>query len=204
MSAELFAVFAATSFLITASPGPIILYATQAAMARGFAIAWIITPAILLGDASAMAISLTGVGALVASSPSMRLPIQLLGAGALILIGAQSLRSVNLPASEPAQAPASGQFLSSYLLAALHPGAFIFYMAYFPQFIEPGRSVGPQIALLAATFLLLAGLSILIWMALAALASRLIANTNVKALFARVSAVVLIAVGGVGLFSSLR
>lgn len=168
MSTDVLLIFGATSFLITASPWPIILYAVHAALDRGMSVAWVILPAILLGDASAMALSLLGVGALVASMPSVYLPLQLSGAAILIFIGLQNLRKAGAPAAGPADnETASGRFWPAYLLAALHPGAFIFYAAFFPQFIDSAHSIAIQVSTFSFIFLFSAACSILIWIAFA-------------------------------------
>ena len=40
-------------------------------------------------------------------------------------------------------------------VALTNPKTLLFFGAFFPQFVDPSRPIGPQIALLSATFLIL-------------------------------------------------
>ncbi|MEM7026177.1 MAG: LysE family transporter, partial [Pseudomonadota bacterium] len=47
-------------------------------------------------------------------------------------------------------------FWQGVLVSATNPKILLFYAAFFPQFIDPGAAVGPQMALLCGTFLVIA------------------------------------------------
>jgi homoserine/homoserine lactone efflux protein len=50
--------------------------------------------------------------------------------------------------AEPPQARGCGLFGQGFLVALTNPKVLFFYVAFFPQFIDPALPVGPQLALL--------------------------------------------------------
>lgn len=47
-------------------------------------------------------------------------------------------------------------FLRGFLVGLTNPKTLLFYGAFFPQFLDPHRPLGPQVALLCVTFLVIA------------------------------------------------
>lgn len=60
------------------------------------------------------------------------------------------------PAARAGPRPGRGIWLRAWFVSMTNPKTLFFYGALFPQFIAAHRPVGPQIVVLAATFLLLA------------------------------------------------
>jgi homoserine/homoserine lactone efflux protein len=70
------------------------------------------------------------------------------GAAYLLWLGARALRR-----QTPAEAARSdGSFLRGLLIALSNPKALLFFGAVLPQFVDPGRPLLPQFALMAVTF----------------------------------------------------
>lgn len=98
------------------------------------------------------------------------------GAGYLVWLGGVSLRKAFSSGGEracPTLPSGSGfrprrSFLEGFLSNVLNPKTIVFYMAFLPQFIDPGRSALQQALLLAGLHFLIA----MIWQSLLALVVR--------------------------------
>ena len=150
-------VVAVILFLMLPGPGTFTLLT---ATARGGVRAGYATLAgLMLGDQILIAIAATGVAALLQAHPALFAGLRYLGAGYLIWVGVQLLRE---PAagSNGSDAVQHGRrwFRQALLVGVLNPKAILFYMAFFPLFIDPARQRG---ALTLATMaVLIAVLSI--------------------------------------------
>ena len=162
MSIEVWIAYALACTAIAIAPGPIILYTAQSAQVGGAATLRKTIPGVVLGDLTAMAVGLGGLGPVLVASPRLGLAIKIIGSIIIIAIGLLSLRAPRKTETGTRERrPAS--FLTAYTLAALHPGAFVFYAAFFPQFIDPDAPLLPQLAALCGVFLIIAVASILVW-----------------------------------------
>ena len=65
--------------------------------------------------------------------------------------------------------------LRGFLVGLTNPKTLLFYGAFFPQFLDPGRPIGPQVGLLCATFLVIAVVLDSGWAVAAGRARRLLA-----------------------------
>ena len=52
---------------------------------------------------------------------------------------------------------------STFKALRLNPKSIVFFIAFVPQFVDPGEPVLAQFAILEATFLVLAAVNVLIW-----------------------------------------
>jgi threonine/homoserine/homoserine lactone efflux protein len=162
-------------------PGPTILtvigYAMgEAAPGRRERVA--IVAAVALGDCTALALSLAGLGGLLAASAFWFTVVKWIGGLYLLYLGVRMLRAgVNVPvAREAAPAPARSLFGHTYLVTALNPKGIIFFVAFLPQFVHAGANVAQQLWILAATFVALSTLNASLYAAFAGAARRLLAS----------------------------
>jgi len=104
-------------------------------------------------------LSACGVSMLLIYSASAFHPVKLAGAGYLVWLGLQSLRSAvrtppppdRLEAVEPTRRRVPQHcFLEGLLSNVLNPNAVVFYLAFLPQFIGPTESVLTKSLLLAS------------------------------------------------------
>ncbi|MCD9085169.1 leucine efflux protein LeuE [Stenotrophomonas sp. SY1] len=149
-------VVAVILFLMLPGPGTFTLLT---ATARGGIRAGYATLAgLMLGDQILIAIAATGVAALLQTHPMLFAGLRYVGAAYLIWVGIQLLRE---PAAAEGAAPVMhGRrwFRQALLVGVLNPKAILFYMAFFPLFIDPVTQRG---ALTLATMaVLIAVLSI--------------------------------------------
>jgi threonine/homoserine/homoserine lactone efflux protein len=77
----------------------------------------------------------------------------------LLVLGVRAWRAppVALAATLPQPRSVRGIALRGFAISLTNPKTLLFYSAFFPQFIAPDRPVGPQLALLSVTFLVIAG-----------------------------------------------
>jgi RhtB (resistance to homoserine/threonine) family protein len=91
-------------------------------------------------------LSVVGVSALVAASEVAFAALKLVGAAALIWLGVQSLRGS--PPAELAERR-GGAFRAGLITSIANPKLAVFFVALFPQFVDPGASVLPTTLLMA-------------------------------------------------------
>ena len=123
----------------------------------------------IAGDLSANCLQMTGaafgLAAIIATSASAFLWITWFGVAYLVWIGIQLIRSKE-HAHEVA-ANHSGQsvrlFRQGFVTSMANPFAVVFFGALFPQFIDPGLPVLPQLLILGVTYLIVDGAILLLW-----------------------------------------
>jgi threonine/homoserine/homoserine lactone efflux protein len=80
-----------------------------------------------------------------------------LGAAYLLYLGIQQWRAAPLALDDGEARPSTAKlFWQGMLVSATNPKTLLFYAAFLPQFIDPQAAVGPQMALLCTTFLVIA------------------------------------------------
>jgi threonine/homoserine/homoserine lactone efflux protein len=136
-----FGAFCAAILLFLALPGPgtfALLTSTAKGGIRGGAAA---TLGVILGDQVLMWLAVAGVAALLAAHPDLFRAVQYLGAAYLAWIGLRLLLA--RPGSASPVRIDSGHYLrQTLLITLLNPKAIVFYMAFFPLFINPATHRG--------------------------------------------------------------
>ena len=141
-------------FLLIPGPGNLVLITstTKGGIRGGFAAAF----GVILGDQVLSWMALGGLAAVLATSPVAFEAVQWLGAIYLFWLGAKMLLA------KPGAAPVLNIKPYHYLRQALvitllNPKAIVFYMAFFPLFVDPVQNRGlVTFAFLAATIAVLA------------------------------------------------
>ncbi|MDT0269760.1 LysE family translocator [Streptomyces sp. DSM 44915] len=147
------------------------------------------------------AVATAGLSALVASSSQAFTAVRLVGAAYLIALACWTWRSVSPRAGRrpvarsPRRRLAGSAWLQALWGTVLNPKAMAVYLTLAPQFLERGRPLGGQLALLAGVHALLVAAWLLLWTVLLTAAGRLFARPGVRVAIARSSAVVLFALG---------
>ena len=180
MSLELWLAFVATSAIILVIPGPTILTVVSYSLAYGRRAYVPVTMAVMLGDTTAIAFSLLGIGTLLATSALLFAIVKWAGGLYLIYLGVKLLTvkasAVDAP---PAAAKESAWrlFGKMYAVASSNPKGIVFYVAFFPQFIRPYGSVLGQLPILALTFVFLGFVNVSMYSVFAA-SSRKVLTTR--------------------------
>ena len=108
-----------------------------------------------LGFVVLIALSMLGIGALLKASLGALTVLKLLGGAYLVWLGVQLWRApaIHLHADTARTAPRAGALFRQGLLTAVsNPKALLFYGAFLPQFIDPGRDLLLQFIVMAVVF----------------------------------------------------
>ena len=108
-----------------------------------------------LGFVALIALSMLGIGALLKASAGALVVLKLLGGAYLVWLGIQLWRApaIHLQADAAETGIRSADmFRQGVLTAVSNPKALLFYGAFLPQFIDPGRDLVTQFIVMTTTF----------------------------------------------------
>ena len=159
MSIEIWIAFTIAACIILVIPGPTILLVVSQAIAYGRRAVLPLVGGVILGDFTAMTLSLIGLGAVISASAQLFTVLKWFGAVYLFYLGIKIWRA----------RPENGQiqhsntiktrrelFRDSFIVTALNPKSIAFFIAFMPQFVSPQQESVPQLFILGATFLFFA------------------------------------------------
>ena len=158
--------FIAMTFVVSATPGPNMLFVMSTSARHGVRPAVVAMAGCMTALLIMMSLSAAGLGALLQSFPAVFDALRLCGAAYLAYLGVKCWRApvhdavrdtLTEPAgaASPAKVPAvqtGAIYRQGFLVAASNPKAILFAAAFFPQFIDPGQAKLPQFAILLTTF----------------------------------------------------
>jgi threonine/homoserine/homoserine lactone efflux protein len=186
VSIEAWLAFVASATILLVIPGPTILSVISYSVAHGGRANVPIVAAVALGDSTALALSLLGVGALLAVSAFWFTVVKWIGGLYLLYLGIRLLRA-GVKASElaaPIVATSRWRlFINTYLVTALNPKGMVFFVAFLPQFIRPTGNTAQQLWILALTFVALATVNATLYAMFAGSARKLLASTRAQRRF---------------------
>ncbi len=154
------------------------------------------TLGVIAGDQVLMWLAVAGVAALLAATPAAFSAVQWVGAAYLAWLGWKMLTA------KPGDAPVLNirprqYFQQAAAITLLNPKAIVFYMAFFPLFVDPARHQG--LATFGAMALTIAALTFLYGLVVVLLthhlAERLRANPRITRTLERLAGVFLIGFG---------
>jgi homoserine/homoserine lactone efflux protein len=207
LSTEL-SLFFSVTFIVSASPGPVMLSCMTNGGRYGITKSLEGMLGASLGNLFLVGLSALGLGVIVHNSDFLFSLIKYLGAFYLVYLGIQTIRDPVASAidltnnthtpSEKQSANTSAKrslLLSSFLIAISNPKGLIYFGALFPQFLNYAQPLPKQFAVLIIGFLIMD----LLWMLVyAAAGNRMMAwlkTPRHKVLFNTASGVTLIVVG---------
>lgn len=158
MSIETWIAFVLAATIILVIPGPTIILVVSQAITNGRRSVIPLATGVLLGDFTAMAFSLLGLGAILSASAALFVSLKWIGAIYLIYLGVKLWRShsadTSVAYSEKGNS-ARSLFKNAFIVTALNPKSIAFFVAFLPQFVTPQESTVTQLSILGATFLFL-------------------------------------------------
>jgi threonine/homoserine/homoserine lactone efflux protein len=187
-------VIAVVVFLAIPGPGNLALITStgKGGLAGGLAA----TLGVMAGDQVLLWAAVAGVSALLAAYPTAFHLVQWLGAAYLTWLGVKMLRAK--PGDAPILKMKTGHyFRQSMFITLLNPKAIVFYMAFFPLFVDPAQHQGiTTFGVMSATIAALTfayGLSAVLLTYF--LTTRLRANPRISSALEKVAGVFLIGFG---------
>ncbi|WP_282605425.1 LysE family translocator [Pelagibius sp. Alg239-R121] len=169
MSLEIWLTFAAASAALLAVPGPVVMLLFSYTLGHGRSVSWAAIPGVVLGDFTAMTLSLLGAGAVLSSSATLFTVMKIGGAAYLIWLGIQiwctPVKAIAVEAVSERR-DRLAVFRQAFLVTALNPKDIVFFVAFLPQFIDPARPAMPQLITIEVTFLVMVLISTSLWIAL--------------------------------------
>ena len=168
-------VLAAEALLIL--PGPTDMVVVSYALTQGKRSAWASVPGVTLGDATALILSLLGLGAILMASAELFNILKIAGALYLVYLGIKTWRAPvpeTLDDSAPLQHGRWRIMAHTYMATALNPGGIVFYVAFFPQFLSADKPLLTQVAVFGATFIVMGTLNSILYATLALQVRRLV------------------------------
>ncbi|MEE9429709.1 MAG: LysE family translocator [Melioribacteraceae bacterium] len=166
MDLTLWISFIGTVLILVFTPGPSVLLATANSMKYGSKK----TIGTILGDLSANLLQIilasAGLATIVISSGELFQLIKWFGVAYLIFIGIKKI--ITVPKIELKEDNSNNRsflnlFTEGFLMSAANPKAIVFFAALFPLFINQSLPFIPQVVVLGITFLILDGISLLIY-----------------------------------------
>lgn len=162
MSLDVWLAYVAACIVLLVIPGPTILAVLSYSLSEGKRVRVPSVLAVAAGDATALALSIIGLGALLAHSSLWFQVVKWVGGLYLLYLGASMIYtairheptiSINKPERN------SKVFRDIYLATVFNPKGILFFVAFLPQFTNPAESLTRQMWILAVTFVALATLN---------------------------------------------
>ena len=197
MNWPLFAGFLLMTMVLVVIPGPIVTLVISTGATRGMRAALITVAGTSSGNALLLTAIAFGLDWVLGHAVYLFEVLRWCGAIYLIWLGVRAWRSAGHTA-----AVSSNQlhFWRGFLVALSNPKTIAFFSAFLPQFIDPTRPAGRQLALMCAVSVLLASLSDSCWAVAAGLGRAWFVSPQRAGLLGRASGLTLI---GGGLWLSL-
>ena len=183
MAIEIWAAFALASCILLIIPGPTILTVISYSVTHGSRANIPLVLAVALGDTTALALSLLGLGAVLATSAWLFTVVKWVGGLYLIYLGIKLFLSGTKPLTVESASALDSRwklFANTWLITALNPKGIVFFVAFLPQFIDASIPTGPQLWILSATFVLLATLNAALYAIFAVSARRLLLSPEAQ------------------------
>jgi threonine/homoserine/homoserine lactone efflux protein len=156
------AVFALAAIALAAVPGPAVLYIVAQSVGGGRVAGLFSALGVATGGAVHVAAAAIGLSSLLVSSALAFEVVKYAGAAYLVFLGVRRLLARDdepeTPgrAARPARSPWS-LYRQGVVVNVLNPKTAIFFLAFIPQFVDPGNGAVPgQIAILGVVFVAVA------------------------------------------------
>jgi len=144
-----------------------------------------------------------GIGAILQASAFLYMLVKIIGAGYLIYLGIRKYKSKEVffavanQESCPEGSASLPKFREGFLIAATNPKAILFFVAFFPLFLNVNTPVLPQFFVMTLTFMGLSFISLMTYGLLAKAARHWLADVRMVRLFHKITGGIFI---GMGLF----
>ena len=195
--------FILASVFITLLPGPSMLVVMLNTIQKGGWSGVVTACGVVIADALLLMLTLSGIGALLYTSSLAFSLVKWLGVGYLLFLGIRQLKSAasegRTPANTEPRAAGKSPLLTDLAQGVgttlLNPKIIGFFIAFFPQFLDPATSVLPQLLIMGPVFLLIVLLILLLYVILARTISAALSSARGQKILHKFSAGLLIFFG---------
>jgi len=201
MNSDILFAYAFVSFFYVISPGPAVFLALHNGMTVDMRTVIVSSFANICALFILSSISMSGLGAILATSATLFTIIKIIGALYLLYLGIKQFK--NAKESKIAKSYTQNKkeysliyyFTQAFLLAITNPKPIIFFIALFPQFLDLEQAVLPQFFLMTGIFMLFSFIILLTYGYAAKKAKHLFMQQNKMAWFHRVTGGIFILMG---------
>ena len=158
---EVWLAFAAASALLILTPGPVVAFVIATTLSRGLRHAFAAVAGSTLASALQLGVVALGLTAILTAAGEAFFWIKWAGVLYLLFLGVRALREKEEDWTGEAEA-AKGSLrrtgVEAFAVNLLNPKALLFHGAFLPLFVNPSAPAGPQLFILAVTFLVIAAI----------------------------------------------
>ena len=197
------AAFTVAATVVTVSPRADMALVARRALTEGWRRSSVTSAGIVTGLLVHATASAVGISAILVRSATAFTVLKIAGACYLVLLGILSFRGAQRTAREPADRMVaerphrSGRtsFAQGFLNNILNPKPALFYLAFVPQFVQPGDPVFVLTAILVSIHIAISIVWLVAWAWLIGRAGGVLAGPRWRAALERVTGAVLVALG---------
>ena len=151
--------FVVAALVVLVLPGPGVLYVVARSVRQGRKAGLVSAAGLSLGVFTHVLAAALGLSAILLTSATAFGAVKTAGAAYLVYLGVRAILSRDVASVSESEARRSLRrlFLDGVLVSALNPKIALFFLAFLPQFVDPGRgSVTLQVVVLGTLYALLA------------------------------------------------
>jgi threonine/homoserine/homoserine lactone efflux protein len=151
-----YSAFLVAAVILIVTPGPDMLFIAAVAARGGPAVGVSAALGTAVGLSVHTAGAVLGLATLFAALPALHLLLRWAGAAFLLYLAVRAFGEKPLGDKEPVAVGKAGAFWRGFLVDVLNPKSILFFVAFLPQFVTPGRGHLPaQFLILGASFVLI-------------------------------------------------
>jgi threonine/homoserine/homoserine lactone efflux protein len=201
MTLDTWLMFSLAAFITICSPGPAVLLAITNSVSSGMKSVIASSLGNITGLLILSSISILGLGVVIQTSAILFMTLKLMGAAYLIYLGVKKFRSnesflVDYDIDhKPAKADYEKKFKESFFVAITNPKAVLFFVAFFPLFMDSSRPALAQFMAMTATFMGISFSTLMVYGLLAHSARRYFRNQSTVKLFHKITGGVFVGFG---------
>lgn len=201
MSFEVWMMFTAAAFVNIISPGPAIILAISNGVSLGLRAVIVSALGNALGLFVLSLVSMFGLGLLLQTSAILFTCLKVLGAAYLIYLGIKKFKSNDSVFVDDGLCDSRTnveylkKFKEAFVVAVTNPKAILFFVAFFPLFLDMNSPALPQFMIMTFTFMSLSIASLVAYGSIANSARHCFKNAKVVKIFHRITGGIFIGFG---------
>ncbi len=158
ISYDLYIAYVLATSALVLMPGPIVTLTVANSLAHGAGRGVLTVLGSSAGTGVLLGLGALGMAWMLTALSEWIVWIRWIGAAYLIFLGIKQWRAtpVDLKDAHADKGPVASVLLHGFVVAVTNPKTILFYVAFFPQFLDTSRPLGPQLWLMCLTFVVIA------------------------------------------------